>query len=268
MGNLDLKGSVVIRPRFECRVVEDSEMANPEGRFSKGLAFVREAESRDSGYVDKSGRFVIRGDFEVGYPFSEGMAFVITSQRNQKGDYLGRKRGYIDKSGGFVITGDFEYGGRFSDGLAAVTIHGRTGFIDRNGKWIIPAKYPFNVRPSYGFSEGLAWIIDAQGRYGFIDHTGKVVISPQFARVEDFSDGLAPVMEGKPYQVGGKWGYIDSNGKWVIPPAFMRAGPFSNGFAAIDVGGQWDVRVPMMSLKDSKSALIDRMGKFVWGPSE
>jgi len=67
------------------------------------------------------------------------------------------------------------------------------------------------------FSEGLA-SASTGGKTGFIDKTGKYVINPQFDSASFFVDGLAQVgIKGKDDKWA--WGYIDKSGKYVFGPA-------------------------------------------------
>jgi hypothetical protein len=75
-----------------------------------------------------------------------------------------------------------------------------------------------------------------------------VVVTPQYQRAADFSEGLAAV------EVGGKWGYIDKTGRMVIQPQFGSALRFYGGVARVSVG--------------DKHGLIDATGKFIWGPTK
>lgn len=82
----------------------------------------------------------------------------------------------------------------------------RYGFIDRNGKEVIPAKY-FDA---HEFSNGLAAVKDTSGKWGFIDPDGNVVIKCQYREVTDFtSEGLADVC------LYGTWQIIDKTGNLV-----------------------------------------------------
>lgn len=78
------------------------------------------------------------------------------------------------------------------------------------------------------------------GKWGFINQTGKIVIEPQFAEVEDFSEGLAAAAEptGKEDKWGSRilrWGYIDETGNWKIRPRFHSARKFSEGLAYVQL---------------------------------
>ena len=64
--------------------------------------------------------------------------------------------------------------------------NGKMGFMDQNGKVLIPARYY-----SLGnFSEGLASAKLGE-KWGFIDTNGKTVVKPQFDGVASFVDGVA-----------------------------------------------------------------------------
>lgn len=162
----------------------------------------------------------------------------------------------------------------YSDGLAMVTADGKYGFIDTNGKAVVPPKYDY----ARSFSEGLAavrlgdWI---NGKWGFIDVTGKELFMVNYEGVGDFFQGVVIVSSGEnggptPVQYGlidktgkelvplkyddmksfseglaaallrdGKWGYIDTTGKEAIPFKYDYAESFSGGLAAVNVAGKW-----------------------------
>jgi hypothetical protein len=76
-------------------------------------------------------------------------------------------------------------------------------------------------------------------KWGFIDKTGRVVIEAKYPWVDDFSEGLAAVKVGGTHFIGGKYGYIDRTGREVIEPHFENAKPFSEGLAAVQIGDKW-----------------------------
>jgi hypothetical protein len=97
------------------------------------------------GYIDKSGIFQIKPQFNLALPFSDGRALVA----------IGDKFGFIDNAGKAVIPLQYRKCYSFADGLAAVqTADGHWGFIDKHGAFVIQAKYK-DARP---FSEGRAWV--------------------------------------------------------------------------------------------------------------
>ena len=103
------------------------------------------------------------------------------------------------------------------------------GFIDINGRKVVPAKYP----AVHQFSEGLAAVqmpleSDAPLKWGFIDNTGKMVIAPRFSiEPNDFAYGYALVQK-----VSEAFVYIDKTGK-VVSGEYERAENFYFGYAFV-----------------------------------
>jgi len=221
------------------------------------------------GYIDFTGKIVIKPQFLWAEEFSEGLAVF----ENEDG-----KHGYIDETGRVVIEPKFDNWTEFSEGLAAVSVDFEWGYIDKNGKWAIPPQFA-NGRP---FSDGLALVgvpldgkvsfppgpvkhvfIDKTGKVAIdpkddilngtfsegvgtvqfinnhgvnavlIDRTGKVIVSVQEIDTNGFCEGLVPARKND------KWGYIDTTGRFVIEPQYDQVHPFSEGLAAVLIGEKW-----------------------------
>ena len=196
------------------------------GNFSEGLACVK--VDGKWGYIDKSGKQVIKCQYDWADNFSEGLASVEVDG----------KWGYIDKSGKQVIKCQYGAVRDFSEGLASVEVYGKWGYIDKSGKQVIKCQYDW----AWGFSEGLA-SVEVYGKFGYIDKSGKQVIKCQYDDARSFSEGLARV------QADGKLAYIDKSGKQVIKCQYDGAGYFSEGLAVVEA--------------DGKLAYIDKSGKQV-----
>jgi len=131
---------------------------------------------------------------------------------------------------------------------------GKSGFIDRTGKVVIPIQFD----SANNFHEGLARVT-MSGKKAFIDATGKIVFNAAYDIVDDFSEGLAAVNIGQTRipNIGlisnpGKWGYIDRTGKLLMPLGFTHAENFSEGLAAITNGDR------------DQGAFIDHSGKIIF----
>lgn len=114
-----------------------------------------------------------------------------------------------------------ETGFSFKSGLCWVRLDKKYGFINEDGRMIVPATYDFAGE----FSEGLAVVNIGRkvtedigdyvpGKFGFIDSTGKVVVPLQYSRAEFFHEGRALVEKDD------KIGFIDLNGNLVIPAIY------------------------------------------------
>ena len=120
------------------------------------------------GFIDNTGKTVIRFRYRGARKFSEGLAPVK----------LGRKLGYIDETGKMVIPPQYSDAGEFSEGLARVLLGKKWGYIDKTGKMAIAPQFC----RAEDFSDGLAaFALPAAGmprcEWGYIDKGGQVAIS-------------------------------------------------------------------------------------------
>ncbi|WP_158260502.1 WG repeat-containing protein [Chlorogloea sp. CCALA 695] len=114
------------------------------------------------GYIDKTGKSVIKPQFKLAYKFSEGLARVK----------IGDKWGYVNKTGKQVIRPQFAtdaddvYGkpGSFFNGLAAVKVGNKWGYINKQGQLAIKPKFS----TAENFSEGLA-VVTFGNKLGYIN---------------------------------------------------------------------------------------------------
>lgn len=167
--------------------------------FSEGIVNVWTGDS--SQYLDKQGRTIISLNGMGHGSFSEGLAHARINGRNA----------YINKNGDTVIDSLDMVGVLFdfSNGMAQVTIAGpnhKSGFINREGKVVIPVKYHLINH----FSEDLASFKEGE-KWGFLDKNGGVAIPATYDAVvyEGFLGGLCWVKKDN------KWGYIDKYGEFV-----------------------------------------------------
>jgi len=59
----------------------------------------------------------------------------------------------------------------FEEGLAAALLNGQWGFVDQQGRIVIPLKYDY----AWSFREGLARV-ELKGQYSVVDKTGKELL--------------------------------------------------------------------------------------------
>jgi WG containing repeat len=93
-----------------------------------------------------------------------------------------------------------------------------------------------------------------------------MVITPQYGKAADFSEGLASVCtgdcSGKPTKPFSR-GYIDRDGKVIIPLQFGIASSFSQGLAQVCVGTcVWKTDEGYRG----KFGFVDHSGRFVINP--
>ena len=281
---IDRAGKVVLRVAADLPVRDGGPFVEGLARVSVGRIRLGDIGRITTGYIDRTGAFVIPPRFVAARDFSDGLAAVRLPPR----------RGcYVDKTGK-VIVKDCGYAYDFKDGRALVRLDGAAGgqwgLIDKTGKMTVKFPKAERVRP---FSEGLAAFFKPP-KWGYLDRSGKVVVKPQFHFAEDFHDGCASVWSEKPapqppkkrnrfecrfidksgkfvtaqafdaafpfrdgraaVQVGGKWGYLDTRGELAVPARFDSAGPFAEGLAAVKA--------------DGKVVYIDPVGKVAVQPKD
>lgn len=230
IGFINHSGRVIIEAQFEAPI-------DDVGDFVEGLARIGK-----EGYIDETGKWIIKRKYRYTEDFSSGLA-LITIDGPKK--YSTRSM-YIDRTGKVVLEEPKFQTRSFSGELAAFEMEGRPG-IRR-------------------FSQARFEYKDFPGLKGFIDRTGTIVIKPRFADVGPFVDGVARVVvdgychvESEQGEFGTPTtgfvsscgaapsdaihpcpvGFIDSTGKFAIEPRFESARDFQQGLAAVKIDGAW-----------------------------
>lgn len=166
--------------------------------------------------------------------------------------------------------------GKFVDGIATFSLLGITGFTNKQGQVVIPAKY-FYIK-HYG--EGLfpAHYIDYdkdEGKDVICDKNGKELFFTPSSLVGKFSEGLICVRDGNypnlygfmnaqgqlviPYQFeldqvydrayfseglacvrkNEKWGHVNKQGQMIVPMKYDDVTAFSEGLAYVKLNNKW-----------------------------
>ena len=164
------------------------------------LVPIEDTETNILGYIDQTGGWAIYPKFSTASKFSEGLAFV--EERNSKRrtviDETGKTR--ITLKSDVLTVSDFKDGlASFfmeAENLLPsfnLPITYREGVMDKSGKTVIPAKYSAMAPdPSSGLIAAAIGDDEFQ-KWGFIDKTGKVIIPFKYAYAKNFSEGLAAV---------------------------------------------------------------------------
>ncbi|WP_158301829.1 WG repeat-containing protein [Paenibacillus mesophilus] len=200
--------------------------------FHDGLAVieVNEGSLKLSGYIDWQGNTVIEPVYNMATPFRHGMAAVGVYKNNNIEQW------FINKDNERLFPTTYNLVTYFSDNritvytgqfLGELTM----GYIDLNGREVIPPQYEPNFSMDSGFHEGLAAVSPDRKRWGYIDEDGKTAIPYIYERVGGFSQNRADVKLPSEKL----WGYIDRKGQMAIEPAYTATGDFSEGLAGVQV---------------------------------
>ena len=188
------------------------------------------------GYIDATGRVVIKPQYDGALPFTEGLAAVS----------VGKKWGFIDSSGKVIVPLSYRAVSTFSDGVAAVTLEADNplypcGYIDHTGKFVIKPQNEFSCKD---FNEGFAVIslYDSQigeSLDGYINKEGEIIARGKL-RADPFSEGWALVIS-----IDGSSEFISGKGKSplnlrgyggrvsLFSDLYEPVGPFSEGLAEV-----------------------------------
>jgi len=226
------------------------------------------------GFIDKTGKFVIKPQYRKAYSFSDDLAAVEVSSR----------WGYIDKDGKMIIERQYEDVNSFSHGYAGVKAFGSPKWmlIDKNGNATTQATFEKigdcgDANKPLEPNNIVYCAYQEKGKWGFIATNGESKVEPKYDQVGPFSEGFAAVAQG------GKWGYIDATGKPITDLKFTQAQPFhdrvaecwyGSDFVILDTIGTMSISDPLhsrdffhdgrgLSLKKGKYGFMNEEGKIV-----
>lgn len=185
------------------------------------------------------------GDFDGTYALAikDGQSFLINEQgkhflESSEYEIMGPEKdgfirvrkndkyGFIDINGKVVIPLKFMLAFDFDQGLARVVAARKTGLINKDGTFVL---VPKNYELVFPFNEhGLAVVQYVQfGAKGLIDRNGEEILKPHYDEIYPFYDGVAIVKKD------GFYGYINLQGEEVIPTELNDAYRASEGIIAI-----------------------------------
>ncbi len=202
---------------------------------------VQDPATKQWGYVNTAGQWVVQPQFASADFFSEARAAVALPASQ------GRRWGFINREGKVVIPPLYAEVLSFSDGLAWSVLP--DSFLqalqpDGQERFSLPEALrarPFSARlaPYETLTPGLC-----TKRWGYVNIHGQKVIPPRFHEAFPCSQNRCAVQGEQ-----GRWGYINTAGQLVIPFQFRDATPFVHGVAVvatehqrvgvIDTQGQW-----------------------------
>ncbi len=229
----------------------------------------RPMDSKEWGYINLDGNFIIDAQYRKCYEFSEdGYAPIFEKEEgyffiNIQGETLQTEIPGFALKEVFGVTG-------FDEGLAPVRINENWGYLNTDGKLAIPAKYS----KVSSFKDGYA-ITQVGGNFYIIDKQGneKLVEVPGVAEIKHFSENLAPYKTEN-----GLYGFINVNANVVIEARFVSVGYFNTGLAwaktnvatigYLNPAGEWVIQPQIFITNDfdpeTKLAKVKHNEKWVY----
>jgi DNA polymerase-3 subunit epsilon len=190
-------------------------------------------KNKKYGFVDIKGNEVVHPNYDFAFSPKEGM-IAVNIGGPWDGDW-----GFIDLNGKIIIPFQFETVSSFSEGLAAVCYKGKCGFINKKGKIIIDLKYDLIDYGPEGFYCGVKDFkngyagVRLNGMWGLIDKNGKTIVEHKYSEVRDYTEGLAAV-ERETQKDTHCWGFVNQKGVEVIKCQYVKIGDIVNGLAEFE----------------------------------
>lgn len=186
-------------------------------------------------------KYFVEKNYIRTYPFVDDRAIVL------KEDWT---KALINKDGEIILDNIINSGWEFKDGLLPIITKTKSGFINKNGEFVIecPIIDENKETNAHGhptlscfFSDGVACVHTQEKEWQIIDRKGKIINKVHYKpRSRIFSEGLLDVFQN------GKCGYINTTSELVIPFVFDDAEKFNNGYA--------------MVVYNDENALLDKEG--------
>lgn len=218
--------------------------------FSEGLAPI--LKNKLWGFIDVKGNIKIKPQFSEVNWFSDELSLVLI-----KNDSV-NKKAFINKKGDIVFETNYERQGDFSDGRALIKIEDSICFINKKGKITIKTKFPYGEP----FSEGIALLWDGNGGWVkeglsevwkgdssmFIDTNGHKILELEGMGYDNFSEGLAQV------RINGEQVYLNKKSEITISSLNSNYvyESFSDELAKVTIPGS-----------NHKTGFINKTGKVV-----
>ena len=214
-GYMDATGKMVIPA--ECVDVNN---------FSSGVA--RVIRNDQIQFIDKDGKSI--GDFPATYYPDDYFYYDRLWVQDPNTNLLG----LMDKQFNLTVPAKYKELGYCGDnGYCWCSSDGNLyGFVDRDGKEVIPAQYVF----CYTFSGGVNSVGVAQANgdtlYGIINSAGEYLLEPQAMFLESINDGFFA------YWVNGYCGLMDKNGNRLTEAVYTYLWEFSDGMVCFNKDGK------------------------------
>ena len=261
---INLKGEEIFKPNIELNAFPNYVY----GSFKEGLVWYEFKEKgsygRKFGFLNKSGKVVVKPTFLEVRDFNEGRAIVKGLDQ-----YGSEKWGVIDKAGNLIsdliFTNEPTY---FQNNVSVIKDNkNKYGYMNSKGKIFIEPKYVF----ASSFENGQAIVVEGENEYSsnsinIIDTSGKIVQTISKSKMDSdapfkfirderntnynfiniFRDGLLTCRNTE----NNFYGAIDINGKTIVPFRFKILEPFSCGRAYVET--------------DTQKGFIDKKGDWVF----
>lgn len=168
-----------------------------------------------SGIVDAKGKEVVKAEYD---------SFLALNHKDIVVGSKGKDKYFINLSKGIEEKVEYENFGEESQELIMVLKDSKIGYINSEGKEVIPAIYDGGFKAKedkdfYQVKSGNKWLL--------LDKNGKKYKELDYDDIGEYVDGVMLVLKD------GKFGYIDKTGKEVIPLDYTYGEDFKDDVAIV-----------------------------------
>jgi hypothetical protein len=250
-GVIDANGYFIVKPKYDTiqpfsegravvidqdgfKLIDESgkEITNKAysfiGDFKDGRAVIAEADEHGQnlyGYLNRMGKEVLSPQYEAATEFHEGHAVV----KEKNGGIA-----LIGLTGKIIQRYPYPAAGEYGEGLLAFQKEEKYGYIDEQGKMIIPPQFAYAGR----FENGRAIVQvthENKNYFGLIDKKGHYIIKPNFNSLKNLGEGLYSVGKSsdpeKPYMFQ-RFAVADRDGRFLTGFLYDGISDFNNALAS------------------------------------
>lgn len=185
------------------------------------------------GIIDLSHRFIVPLRLKYDYVAGFDNGYSVVRKNN--------KYGIINKKGIEIFPVKYDGIGIFSkEGIAGFRLGDKLGFVNSDGKIVVPPKY----EDAYPMFNGLSRV-KYKGLQGYINVKGEEVITPKYLAASDFSKDYFSYDYGRTetditrVNLNYKYGFINLEEKVIIPTIYEQTHDFKEGKVAVRLNNKW-----------------------------
>ncbi|MCH8903667.1 MAG: WG repeat-containing protein [Bacteroidetes bacterium] len=247
-GMIDLSGNEIIPPEYQgLKILGEGLIRFQIKHFPRKYINVKDK----FGIIDKENNIVLPAEYYCISRFINGMAIVKKKFSELRSGMINNKGEVIIPLIYRAIVNDYHCGGsrlreeHFNEGLIAVQLDDKWGFVDFEGKLIVPIEYDY----VFHFENGFATVGMKNEEdiliYGLIDKKGDLIVPLEYDWIGRPYSGLALTKKID------KYGYFNMKGELAIPFKYDYALKFEHGMAKVGINKTAETTDKNMSFIDS-----------------
>lgn len=186
--------------------------------INNGLAMFTDGQTKKYGFIDKSGKIVIKAKYTPEKYKS------VTPSDSLIAVKLENKYGFIDYAGNQIIDFKFDKASDFEKGYSVVKYNNKFGLINKNGEFIVE---PIYDTLTYDDEKMFCWVINGKdynkrktGLYNIVEK--KMILEPKYNTIRILSpeqiEASYCIKDTPPYAY--RCGLFNNQGKEILPPLY------------------------------------------------